>query len=270
MSAFDLLDQWPAPTVAAAIVMPSGEVLRHGDTSRVFALASLTKLFTAAAVLLGVEEGSLELDTSVDERGATVADLLSHAGGLAPNGTLLDEPGRRRIYSNAGYEQLADALAAATEMPFATYLSEGVFTPLGMHSTALTSSPAFGAESCVDDLVAFIGGLGTMLDPTTTAKMTSIHLPELIGVLPGYGRQAPNPWGLGPEIRGTKAPHWTGKQNSASTWGHFGQAGTFLWVDPEAHVSCVVLTDLPFDQWAKPLWPVFSDAVLSDSVHKVL
>ena len=261
MKAFELFEEWPAETVAAAVIAPSGDVLRHGDTSQVFSLASITKLFTAAAVLVGIEEGSLELDTAIDERDATVADMLSHASGLAPNGTVLDEPGRRRIYSNSGYEQLAHALETATEMPFRAYLTEGVFKPLGMHSTDLTSSPAFGAESSVDDLVAFIGGLGTLLDPTTVAAMTSIHLPELIGVLPGYGRQAPNPWGLGPEIRGSKTPHWTGERNSVKTWGHFGQAGTFLWVDPEAQISCIVLTDLPFDEWAKPRWPVFSDFV---------
>lgn len=260
MKSFELFDEWPCVTVAAGVIGPSGEVHVHGDTSHVFALASITKLLTATAVMLAVEEGSVELDQPTGERGETVADLLAHASGLAPNGTVLDDPGRRRIYSNAGYEMLADLVEAATEIPFATYLTEGVLAPLAMTSTALTSSPAFGAESSVDDLVRFVQGLPLLLDPTTVSAMTSEHLPELIGVLPGYGRQAPNPWGLGPEIRGHKHPHWTGELQSPQTWGHFGQAGTFLWVDPASNITCVVLTDLPFDAWAKPRWPVFSDA----------
>ena len=34
--------------------------------------------------------------------------------------------------------------------------------------------------------------------------------PGLTGVLPGYGHQKPNDWGLGFEIRDAKSPHWTG------------------------------------------------------------
>lgn len=261
MTAFDLLAEWPVQNVAAAAITPAGDVLRHGDTSRVFPLASVTKLLTAATVHLAIEEGSVELDELIGQRGASVADLLAHASGLAPNGTVLDDPGRRRIYSNAGYEQLAVAVETATEIPFRTYLQEGLLDPLAMTSTALTSSPAFGAESTVEDLVRFVRGLPSLLDSSTVAAMTTQYLPELIGVLPGYGRQTPNPWGLGPEIRGAKRPHWTGELQSPATWGHFGQAGTFLWVDPTSHLACVVLTDQPFDEWAKPRWPAFSDAL---------
>ena len=63
--------------------------------------------------------------------------------------------------------------------------------------------------------------------------------PRHLGRLPGPHRgasglrpQSPNDWGLGFEIRGTKSPHWTAPTNSPSTVGHFGQNGTFLWVDP--------------------------------------
>ncbi len=264
MKSFALLDEWPCESVAAAVIAPSGEVHRHGDTTQVFALASITKLLTAAAVHLAVEEGSVTLDHEVDERGTTMADLLAHAGGLAPNGKVLDDPGRRRIYSNAGYEMAAAAVEASAGLTFADYLHEGIFSPLAMGSSALLTSPAFGAESTVDDLVRFVQHLPELLDPTTLGLMVSAHLPELIGVLPGYGRQAPNTWGLGPEIRAEKSPHWTGHTNSPSTWGHFGQTGTFLWVDPEVMVTCIVLTNHAFDEWAKPLWPAFSDAVRAE------
>ena len=263
MQSFAQLEHWPCDNVAAAVVDQTGTIHRFGDTSRRFALASVTKLLTAATVLLAVEEGSLSLDAA-DARGATVADLLSHAAGLAPNGKVLDEPGRRRIYSNAGYDQVAEMVATATELDFASYLNEGICQPFSMKSTALLTSPAFGAESTVDDLERFIRLLPQLLAPPTHAAMTSPYLPELIGVLPGYGRQAPNPWGLGPEIRDQKSPHWTGTTNSTTTWGHFGQTGTFVWVDPAAQASCIVLTDRDFDAWAKPLWPAFSDAVLAE------
>jgi CubicO group peptidase (beta-lactamase class C family) len=261
VKAFQLLDDWPCAAVAAAAIGPDGAVSLFGDADRVFELASVTKLLTAATIHLGVEEGSISLDDELDERGATIADVLSHAGGLAPNGVALDEPGRRRIYSNGGYELVASSLEAATEMAVNDYMHEGLFVPLGMHATTLSGSPAHGAQSTVRDLVRFITRLSSLLAPQTLELMVRPYLPELIGVLPGYGRQTPNPWGLGPEIRGDKSPHWTGVANSRFTWGHFGQSGTFLWVDPEVDVAVVVLTDQPFGDWAVPLWPAFSDAV---------
>ena len=87
--------------------------------------------------------------------------------------------------------------------------------------------------------------------------------PGLDGVLPGFGRQDPNDWGLGFEIRGTKSPHWTATANGAATFGHFGQSGTFLWIDPERDAGLVCLTDLDFGPWAKEAWPVLGDAVLA-------
>ncbi|MER2225108.1 MAG: serine hydrolase, partial [Rhodococcus sp. (in: high G+C Gram-positive bacteria)] len=93
---------------------------------------------------------------------------------------------------------------------------------------------------------------------------TTVQFPGLNGILPGYGSQRPNDWGLGFEIRGDKRPHWTGLANSAATFGHFGQSGTFLWVDPTIHTACVVLTDRDFGDWAKPLWTELSDGVIGE------
>lgn len=264
MKTFDALNDWPCPTVAAAVIDASGVVHTHGDTAQVFALASITKVLTAAAVHLAVEEGSVALDDVVDDHGATLADLLGHASGLSPQGERFDEPGRRRIYSNAGYERAAEVVEERTEMPFADYLTEGVFVPLGMTATRLLSSPAFGAASSVDDLVGFLTGLGSLLAPETIERMTSPYLPELVGVLPGYGRQTPNTWGLGPEIRSTKTPHWTGTHSNPRTWGHFGATGTFMWTDPGAGVSAIVLTNRDFGDWAIPLWTAFGDSVLDE------
>ena len=55
--------------------------------------------------------------------------------------------------------------------------------------------------------------------------------PGLDGFVPGYGRHRPCDWGLGFEIRGHKSPHWTAPSASPETFGHFGQSGTFLWID---------------------------------------
>jgi CubicO group peptidase (beta-lactamase class C family) len=94
------------------------------------------------------------------------------------------------------------------------------------------------------------------------AEATSVQFPGLDGVLPGYGVQRPNDWGLGFEIKGSKAPHWTGAHNSPVSFGHFGQSGTLIWADPVAKLGLVVLTDRDFGDWARPLWPAISDSVL--------
>ena len=104
----------------------------------------------------------------------------------------------------------------------------------------------------------------TLVDPATLATATAPVFPELAGVLPGFGPQDPNPWGLGFEIRGHKNPHWTSRASSARTFGHFGRAGTFCWVDPVAGTGCVVLTDAGFGPWAVEAWPAFNDAVVAE------
>ncbi len=138
-----------------------------------------------------------------------------------------------------------------------------------MVTTRLDGGPAaagFGATSTVADLAVFAGDL---LRPSTVsaqmhADATTVQFPGLDGVLPGYGVQRPNDWGLGFEIRNSKSPHWTGECNSTRTFGHFGQSGGFIWVDPKADLALVVLTARDFGDWALDLWPAISDAVLAE------
>ena len=85
--------------------------------------------------------------------------------------------------------------------------------------------------------------------------------PELAGVVPGYGRFNPCPWGLGFEIKGEKSQHWMGDRVPGDAVGHFGVSGTLLWHVPAwsgdkdlAGCGLVVLTDRDFGDWAKPLW----------------
>jgi CubicO group peptidase (beta-lactamase class C family) len=53
-----------------------------------------------------------------------------------------------------------------------------------------------------------------------------------------------------------------GTRNSSATYGHFGGAGTFVWVDPVARLATALLTDREYGSWALEAWPPFSDAVL--------
>ncbi len=275
MDALELVADWPVDTAAVGVVRVGpdgpGRATTTGDTGRPYAWASVTKPATALAVLVAVEEGTLALDDPAGPPGSTVRHLLAHASGLGPDpGPPVEPPAARRIYSNAGYEILASVLEAAAGMSFAAYLSAGVLEPLGMHRTDLVGSPsgtaAAGLVGPLDDLLA----LGrewaqpTLVSRATWHQATSVQFPGLAGVLPGFGPSDPCDWGLGVEVRGTKRPHWTGVTNSPATYGHFGQSGSFLWVDPAAGVLCAGLADRPFGVWSSRAWPALADAVLAD------
>ncbi len=259
---------WPAEHVAVAVVDASGRCVgTAGDQGRRFPLASVTKLLSAYAVLVAVEEGALEWDQPAGPEGATIRHLIAHTSGLAFDGEqVVAAPGTRRIYSNAGFDVLARTLQAATGIPFSDYLTDAVFGPLGMNSSTLDGSAAWAATSSCADLAAFAAELQAprLVAPSTVAQATEVAFPGLDGVLPGYGRQRPNDWGLGFELRDGKYPHWTGANSSPRTFGHFGQSGTFLWVDPDAGAACVVLTDRDFGEWAIEAWPAFTDRVLAE------
>ncbi|MGY1435584.1 serine hydrolase domain-containing protein [Streptomyces reniochalinae] len=268
MESLRMIETWPVPSAAAAVVRADGSVAgSRGPAAQRFALASVTKLLSAYAVLMALEEGAVELEEPAGPEGATVRHLLAHTSGLAfdEHRTQAD-PGTRRIYSNAGFETLAEHVAKATGIPFPAYLREGVLEPLGMASTELDGSAAKDAVSTCADLTRFAAELQspTLLDPSTVREATFVVFPGLNGVLPGYGNQKPNDWGLGFEIRSGKSPHWTGETSSPRTFGHFGQSGTFLWVDPEAGAACVALTDRAFGPWAVEAWTPFTDAVLAE------
>ncbi|WP_455356265.1 serine hydrolase domain-containing protein [Streptomyces sp. SYSU K217416] len=268
MDSLRMIENWPVPTAAAAVVRADGTVAgAHGPTSQRFPLASVTKPLAAYAALVAYEEGAIEFGEPAGPDGSTVRHLLAHTSGLAfDEHRVMAPPGERRLYSNAGFEVLGDHIAKATDIPFAEYLHQAVLEPLGMTATTLDGSPAKDAVSCVDDLVRFAAELQAprLLDPRTVAEATSVVHPGLKGVLPGYGHQSPNDWGLGFEIRAAKSPHWTGGSSSPRTFGHFGQSGTFLWVDPDARAACVALADRAFGPWAIEAWPAFTDAVLAE------
>ena len=260
--------------VSAGVVAPDGTVRTIGDAAFEYRLASLSKPLTAWAVLVAVEEGTVELDAPprhvAVQDGCTLRHLLAHAGGYPFDGPdPIAAVARTRIYSNTGIELAAAEVERASEMPFAAYLREAVLAPLGMTRTELRGSPAHQVFSTLDDTLRFAAEVRrpTLLAASTAADASRAQYPDLSGIVPGVGRFAPCPWGLGFEIRGEKSPHWTGTTCSPRTIGHFGGAGTLMWIDPDADVALVALTDRPFDDWSDEAlrrWPELSDAVLAE------
>ena len=267
MEALRQIDEWGARVAAAGVVRPGEIVGTHGPQDAELRWASVTKPVTALAAMIAAEEGVLELDEAAGPPGSTVRHLLAHASGLPFEGRVpISRPGARRIYSNSGYEVLAEHLAGRAEMAFSDYVGAAVLEPLGLGSE-LCGSAGSGLRGTLDDLVRLAQELlaPSLVAQETFAEMTSVQYPGLGGVLPGFGRFEPNDWGLGFELKDAKEPHWTGSRNSARTFGHFGGSGTFLWVDPEASLACACLTDRDFGDWALEAWPRLSDAVLAEA-----
>ena len=133
-----------------------------------YRLASMTKQFTAAAILLLAEQGRLSLDDPVRKwlpslppaaDAVTVRQLLTHTSGLLDYEDLIPPaasqqvhdadvlrllesqnsgyfaPGASYRYSNTGYALLALIVARASGEDFATFLRKRIFVPLGMRGT---------------------------------------------------------------------------------------------------------------------------------------
>jgi CubicO group peptidase (beta-lactamase class C family) len=282
------VESWPVPHATACVVSArQGEaevVAFHGDLDHPYRLASITKMVSAYAILVAVEEAVVDLDAAIDlaaisssESGSltgadhspvTLRHLLSHAAGFPFEGLQPVAPvGTSRIYSNTGIELAAQWLEIQSGITFSEYLTEAVLDPLAMTSSQFSGSAAHGLTSSTRDLSRFAAELLTprLISPTTLNEAIRTQYPDLDGIVPGMGRYTPCPWGLGMEIAGDKSPHWMGRERSQSTFGHFGGAGTMMWVDPEARISLIALTDQSFDQWAATAtrqWAHLSDLVL--------
>src|SRR6266498_3746422 len=172
MQALRQIDEWPAPTAAAGVVRGGDVGAVHGPRDRVLRWASVTKLVTALATLVAAEEGVVDLDEPAGPEGSTVRHLLAHASGLPfePGGPV-SPPGKRRVYSNVGFETLAEHVAERAEMPFDKYLAAGVLRPLAMHAD-LRGSPASELHGTLDDLLPLARELHapTPVAPETLAE----------------------------------------------------------------------------------------------------
>ena len=264
-------------------------LIEAGEVDEIFPFASVTKPIVAWSALVAVERGLLDLEAPAGAGtargsagagtargsagagapvlpGATVRHLLAHTSGIAfDSDAVLAAPGTRRIYSNRGIELLGERLEEATATPLETWIETTVLEPLGMSSVLVPGSPAHSGEGSARDLAVFARELAAprLVGADLAAKATSVAFPGLDGVLPGYGRQAPNDFGLGVEVRGRKRPHWTGTANSPATFGHFGQSGSFVWVDPVARRQAVFLGAQPFRRAHVTQWPELSDQILA-------
>jgi D-alanyl-D-alanine carboxypeptidase len=138
----------------------------------VFRIASLTKQFTAAAVMRLVERGAIALDAPIETylpdwpprgRATTVRRLLNHTSGVwrhdtvgidrtrRPNLPIAEiihliferpfefEPGAQYRYNNSGYLLLGAIVAAVTGQAYEDFLRQDLFEPLGVRQTLLLS-----------------------------------------------------------------------------------------------------------------------------------
>jgi CubicO group peptidase (beta-lactamase class C family) len=147
------------------------------STQTAFQLASVSKQFTAMAIMMLKEQGRLRYEDSVQQfipafpyKGITIRALLTHRSGLSNYTYFSDKlwPDRRLFmtnedvlglmaahqpkvyyqpnthfdYSNTGYALLASIVAHASGMPFATFMQEQIFGPLQMRHTFTFSKDA--------------------------------------------------------------------------------------------------------------------------------
>lgn len=252
---------------AHALGVSDAESTLHtqGDPTRVFDLASVSKPLAALGALIAVDRGLIDLDEPAGPEGATVRHLLAHTAGYAFDGDeTVGAVGARRIYSNTGFEVLAAHLEDATGYDYADWMEQTVISGLDLVDLEVSGSPAAGYRGSLRDLLAVGRELlaPTLIPEELWREATSVQFPGLSGILPGYGRQKPNDWGLGFEIRGEKDPHWTGAHSSPQTFGHFGQAGSFLWVDPVRGLTAAFLGEQSFGPDHVRIWPGVTDALL--------
>jgi CubicO group peptidase (beta-lactamase class C family) len=160
-------------------------------SSTKFAIASVTKTFTAAAIVLLQQDGKLNIDDSLARFLPTfphaneikIRHLLLHQSGLqnpdyaaiaaqsvSPEELLqmmgakplLFEPGKASRYSNAGYVVLANVVEKASGSNFCAYLSRRIFVPLGMNDSGCMDSRSIISQFAE----GYMPGLGTELQRT--------------------------------------------------------------------------------------------------------
>jgi CubicO group peptidase (beta-lactamase class C family) len=138
-----------------------------------FQIASISKQFAAAAVLLLAERGALALDESINRwfAGApaqwqqiTLHHLLTHTSGIGhwsdtpgfevlrpldlderldlfQRAPLRTKPGAEWHYSSPGYLLVGHIVERAADQPYAAFLTEQIFSPLGLESTSAGHTP---------------------------------------------------------------------------------------------------------------------------------
>ena len=256
--------EFPHPALVG-VTDPEGTLAVQGDPHAVLPLASVTKPMTAWGTLIAVERGLVSLDEAAGPEGATVHNLLDHTSGLPFEGEQpLQAPGRQRIYSNTGFDLLGAHVAAAVGMDFSEWMQQEVITPLGMTDTDITGRPSAGARSSIHDLLRFAREVlwPQLLSPELGARALTLSHGGLRGVVPGYGTFDDNQWGLGFELKGQK-DHWLGRSLPPETAGHFGGAGSFLFIDRSRDLAAAFLSGVTFGDAHKRIWPALTDEIVA-------
>jgi len=258
-----LAEGWPGePAVVVSRWRDGGwqTLATYGDLDEARPWASVSKLATALAAAIEVEARRASFEERVDADGVTLAHLLSHSSGLGleesdPRTT----PGTKRVYSNVGIDRAAGRLAGATGVR--DWLSKRVLSPLSMTSSELVGRAAEGVVGSTRDLATFAREwvTPTLVSTTTRDVSATPFLGDLAGIVPGFGRFNPCPWGLGVEIRGDKH-HWMGDWPAAS-FGHFGRSGALALVNVEEGLCVVATSTVAFGAWAHDLWPHWTTRV---------
>lgn len=181
-AAADALREIPAAGFSVAVMRDGELILAKGygyadlaervpaSANTIYRLASITKQFTAAAILHLAEQGKLSLDDPIREylpdypapgRRITIRHLLSHTSGLSDVAALsileegggvgytrdeiidlvapqpLDfEPGTGHSYSNVGYMLAGAVIEQVTRTTYPDYLTNEILRPLGLHHTS--------------------------------------------------------------------------------------------------------------------------------------
>lgn len=139
-----------------------------------FELASVSKPFTATAILMLVEQGKIDLNQTINEfipdfpyEGITIQQLLTHRSGLPnyiyfidsiwkdktkglTNKEVIDlliekkparynTPGSRFLYNNSNYMVLAAIIEVVSKQTFTVFMQENLFRPFGLKNTAVYS-----------------------------------------------------------------------------------------------------------------------------------
>jgi CubicO group peptidase (beta-lactamase class C family) len=263
-----------------------------------FDLASITKVFVASVALALVARGVLALDAPLVDlvpewRGtahaaATLRNVLAHTGGFrsgadyrtlfaehvesfALREPLIDQPGRRVVYSDLGFLALGAVLARRTGIALEPLVenelralgSERVTFALRVRGEAIPATERDAWRGLVqgrvhDEKAALAGGAaghaGLFADARDVARLGEWYLGPRRGrpsplprelTLAATSEQGADPVlrrGLGWALK-TSADNSCGTSMSAETFGHTGFTGTSIWVDPVRDLNVVVLTN---------------------------
>jgi len=254
---------WPGAPAYVVLRVRGGVIERvheSGDLDEVRPWASVSKMAVALAFGVEIDWGFHAYSETVGPRGANFANLLSHSSGLGlEEGDPTVPIATKRVYSNFGVDHAVSAIVG--ESSPAEWLGHRVFQPLGMDTSALVERPSSGVRGSTNDLATLAV---SWLRPDAIARETrdrliGPYLPDLAGIVPGFGRFTPCPWGMGPEVRGEKK-HWMGDWPPAS-FGHFGQSGSMMLLNADEGIGVVATSTEPFASWAVNLWPRWTSAM---------